>query len=238
VAQRGAVVFVPDWGRTEDPSTLVPAEFRGDLITNVGDIAAVVRFARGTGTRYGGDPEQLTLFGHSAGAMQAAVEAFSGASASPGGLEGAGSATPDSLVLFDGDWLLADPMWDTFVTADPGFMKAESPWPYLGRRFDFPITVLGSGDTSLSRPLGDPWAKDSWLQVRDPSGDIRRGLEELGALAGDRYVNESVQQLLVERLKADGDTVTYVRFTDSKHTLLGRQGLASLVDACVPNTQP
>ena len=35
----------------------------------------------------------------------------------------------------------------------------------------------------VERPVGDPWAADSWLAVRDPSGDLRRQLEANGALA-------------------------------------------------------
>jgi hypothetical protein len=57
-------------------------------------------------------------------------------------------------------------------------------------------------------------------------------------LGGDLITNESIEQLLVERLKADGDEVTYVRLADSTHTLLGEKGMESLLDALVPNTEP
>jgi acetyl esterase/lipase len=239
VAQRGAVVFVPEWlsdGR--DPTTRTPAEFRASIAATIGDIAAAIRFARGTAARYGGDPEHLKLFGHSAGANNATAEAFSGASASAGGLEGAGSTVPESLVLFDGDILLGDQMWDGFLAADPGFMQLIAPWQYAGRRVDFPVTVIGSGDPNLSRPLGDPWAKDSWFVVRDPSGEFRRGLEKLGTLSGYVYLNENAQELFVERLRAAGNTVAYVKLTDSSHTMLGPDGMKSLVDAIVPSKQP
>ena len=49
-----------------------------------------VRFARATAERYSGDPTNLTLFGHSVGAMQAVVVALSGASPSEGALAGEG----------------------------------------------------------------------------------------------------------------------------------------------------
>ncbi len=45
-------------------------------------------------------------------------------------------------------------------------MQVYTPWQYLGRRVDFPVTVSGSGDPNLSRELGDPWVKDSWLAVQ------------------------------------------------------------------------
>ena len=217
VAKRGAVVFVPEWMSTEAGSwDLTPKEWQATTVGQLyGDVAAAVRFARATAAQYGGDPQNVTLFGHSAGAQQAVMEAFTGASASAGALAGAGSTIPDSLVLFDGDYIIGDPStpWDTVVANDASAMKHWTPWSYLGKRVDFPVTLLASGDPSLTRELGDPWAKDSWLAARDPSGDIRRGLEKLGAFKADLYNAESAQQLLADRLKADGDTVTYVRLT-------------------------
>lgn len=246
VAQRGAVVFAPNWGRaishygeTITPETISGKELRAVLAGEVGDVAAIVRFARATGAGYGGNPEHLTLFGHSGGANEALMEPFSGASASEGALEGAGSTIPESLVVFDADYLLAgDPMWDAWLTGDPSIMQLITPWPSLGRPVGFPVTVIGSGDPGLSRELGDPWAEDSWLAVRDPSGDIRKGLEQLGALSGDLITNQSIEQLLVKRLRADGDDVTYIRLSDSSHTNLGPEGMKSLLDALVPNAQP
>jgi hypothetical protein len=57
-------------------------------------------------------------------------------------------------------------------------------------------------------------------------------------LGGDLITNESIEQLLVERLKADGDEVTYVRLADSTHTNLSAEGMESLLDALVPNAEP
>ena len=238
VAERGAVVYVPNWIHSGDvPPTA--REMRPLLVGMVGDVAAAVRFARGTGARYGGDPGDLTLFGHSNGAMGATVEAFSRAPASKGALKGAGSTVPDRLVAFDADYLLAqqDP-WDRFLKQDPGIMQVYTPWQYLGQRVDFPVTVIGSGDTNLGRPLEDPWAKDSWFVVRDPSGEIRRGLEGLGDLKGSWYWNENLLKLFVQWLEEDGDTVAYVALTDSTHSELGPEGMASMLDAIVPSAQP
>jgi predicted esterase len=245
VAQRGAVVFVPDWGIVINSfanpfrsATLTPQELRAALPVEIGDVAAIIRFARATGARYGGDPNNLTLFGHSGGANQALMEPFSGAAASAGALAGAGSSIPERAVVFDADYLLAGTsLWDEVLAGEPSVMRLITPWPSLGRRVDFPITIVGSGDPGLSRELGDPWAKDSWLVARDPAGDIRRGLEKLGALKGNLITNESIEQLLVQRLKADGDKVTYVRLTDSSHEELGPLGMKSFLEALVPSAQ-
>jgi hypothetical protein len=238
VAERGAVVYVPDWIRTYD-HPVTPQQLRAELKGNIGDIAAAVRFARGTAAHYGGDPGNLTLFGHCHGAMGATMEAFSGTPASKGALKGAGSTVPDRLVVFDADYLLAqeDP-WDKVLKKDPAILRIYTPWHLLGRRVDFPVTVIGSGDVNLSREATDPWAKDSWFVARDASGDIRRGLEAVGAFKYGRYYNDGALQLFAKRLKEDGDTATFVALTDSSHSELSSEGMESMLDAVVPSTQP
>jgi hypothetical protein len=237
------VVFVPDWGLADaqlpNPATVSPGELRVTSVEGHGDLAAVVRFARGTATRYGGDPAHLTLFGHSAGANEAAMEAFSGISASKGGLEGAGSSTPESLVLFDPDLLLAgDPMWDKYLAADPGILQVLTPWQYVDQPVEFTVTVIGSGDPALTRHARNVSAKDSWLAVRDPSGELRRGLEKVGAFSGGRFVNDGALKLLVKRLRAAGDAASYVQLTDSTHSVLGDRGMESMLNALVPTSKP
>ena len=235
-AKRGAVVFVPTWSRMNNDvaATLTPREVRASLVTAISDIAAAVRFARGTATSYGGDPEHLTLFGHSFGAMGATMEAFSGAPASTSGLEGAGSTIPESLVVFDPDYLLAS-FSDDFLASDPGLMHVFTPWDYLGRQVDFPVTMLDSVTPELGRDASDVWVEGSWLAVRDPSGELRRGLELLGAFEVGTYLNGAGMKLFAERLRADGDTVTYVTLTDSTHWKLGDEGMESLLGALVPD---
>ena len=238
--QRGAVVFVPEWGRSDlGFLDFTPEQLRAMLVGQIGDAAAAVRYARATAARYGGDPQNLTLFGYGGGAMTAVVEAFSGASPSEGALEGAGSAIPDSLVIFDPDYLLAEPSapWDELLAADSGVMELLTPWAYLGRHVDFPITVIGSGDPELVRELGDPWAEDSWLAVRDPSGGIRRGLEKLGALSGNLYTQVSIEQLFVDRLKADGNTVTHITLDHVAHSTVGPEGVETVIETLVPGAE-
>jgi Carboxylesterase family len=243
VAQRGAVVFAPVWWRDVgiSPSQVGnqadAKEFRAAFLDQISEIAAAVRFARANAVRYGGNPDNVTLFGFSGGATMAVPVALGGAPPAEGALAGAGSPVPESFVILDPDYLVADPAWGDLVAIDPSFMTVGSPFGYLGHPVDFPITVICSGDPGLSRELGDPWAKDSWLAVRDPSGDIRRGLEKLGALSGDQYTNESAGQLFAERLKTDGDRVTYIRLTDSDHNHTGAEDLGTVLDVLVPNAQ-
>ena len=200
------------------------------------DVAAAVRFARATAAQYGGDPENLTLYGYSAGANHAVMEAFGDAAASEGALKGAGSTLPDSLVLYDPDILICAAWmpWDEVLARDPSVMQLETPWHLLGQPVDFPVTIIASGDPELSRDLGDMWAEDSWMAVRDPSGDIRRGLEKLGARAFD---TETSFQVLADFLEADGDKVTYITLSDSTHSGPSAAGEDSIIDVLVPSTQ-
>jgi pimeloyl-ACP methyl ester carboxylesterase len=238
-AKRGAVVFVPTWSRMDGEIVEASSsrELRAKLGAAIGDVAAAVRFARGTATSYGGDPERLTLFGFSYGAMGATMDAFTGARPAKSGLRGAGSTIPESLVVFDGDYLNAT-LPDEALARDPHLMGLTTPWRYLGKRVDFPITVINSGDLGLGRDVPDAWAKDSWLAVRDPSGELRRGLEQLGALENGFYFNEDGLELFAERLLEAGDTVNFVSLTDSQHTYQSEEDVETILDAIVPYPQP
>jgi hypothetical protein len=72
--------------------------------------------------------------------------------------------------------------------------------------------------------VGDPWAADSWLAVRDPSGDLRRRLEASGAFADGTLDFVEVQQLLFSVLKAQGNPVSLDVMPDSVHDHLGTAG--------------
>jgi hypothetical protein len=56
--------------------------------------------------------------------------------------------------------------------------------------------------------VGDPWAADSWLAARDPSGQLRRELEADGALADGTIGQAEMQQLMYWVLRAQGNSVT------------------------------
>jgi hypothetical protein len=236
VAQRGAVVFAPAWlpDSNNDFMGFAPEELRARIAGATSDVAAAVRFARATATQCGGDSENVTLYGYSAGANHAAMEAFGDAPASEGALKGVGSALPESLVLYDPDILICAVWmpWDEVLARDPGMMQFETPWHLLGQPVDFPITIIASGDPELSRDLGDMWAEDSWMAVRDPTGDIRRALEKLGARVFD---TETSFQVLADFLKAAGDEVTYITLSDSTHSRPSAGGEESIIDVLVPN---
>ena len=60
----------------------------------------------------------------------------------------------------------------------------------------------------------------------------------LRALEGDFYLNEDMLKVFVRRLRAVGDSVTYVVLPDSTHAELSEEGMERLLEALVPITQP
>ena len=92
---------------------------------------------------------------------------------------------------------------------------------------------------NFDRDVGDPWAADSWLAVRDPSGDLRRQLEANGAFADDTLDFVEVQQLLYSVLEAQGNPVSLDVMPGSTHLSLSDDGwkvfLAAFPKAAAPD---
>ena len=240
VADLGFVVFVPEWGAVsvggDDPPTY------DALLANNAQGACAVEFARAHAAEYGGDPGTMIVFGHSAGASLAATVAFARPEPSAGCLADTTPGAIDALVTWEGDWLIHEihppesPLqWDRLLAADPRVFDAVTPWTHLARDKDLKVVILVSEDPNASlesefpgiiidRPVGDPWAADSWLAVRDPSGDLRRQLEANGALADGKLGLVESQQLLYSVLKAQGNPVSLDVMPDSSHAWLAGRG--------------
>jgi BD-FAE len=240
VADLGFAVFVPSWGAVPEGGDDTPT-YDG-FVANISQGACAVEFARAHAAEYGGDPGTMILFGHSAGAHIAATVAFAGPEPSEGCLAGTTPGAIDALITWEGDWLIHEIhppqspfQWDRLLAADPRIMDAVTPWTYLPRDKDLKVVILVSEDPSVSlesdfpgiiidRPVGDPWAADTWLAVRDPSGDLRRQLEADGALADGKLGLVESQQLLYSVLKAQGNPVSIDVMPDSSHAWLVGKG--------------
>jgi acetyl esterase/lipase len=244
VADLGFVVFVSSGGRNPIGGA---APTYADVLAGNSQAACAVAFARAHAAEYGGDPATMIVFGHSGGAQTAAMVAFARPELSAGCLGGPTLGAIDALVTWEGDWMmsvthprLADK--DGWLAADSRIMDAFTPWTYLAEHKDLKVAMLVSEDPSLSlesefpgvlvdRELGDPWAADSWLAVRDPSGALRRQLEANGALADGMLTFTEVQQLLYSVLKAQGNPVSLDVMPDSTHDALSRAGRKVLLAA-------
>jgi acetyl esterase/lipase len=234
VAELGFVVFNASWGHQPggaDPPT------HDSLLAVQSQAACAVEYARAHAAEYGGDPATMIVFGHSGGAHGAAMVTFARPAPTAGCLGGATLGPIDALVTWEGNWLLSvnAPDWDAALAADPRVMDAVTPWKYLAAHKDQKVVMLVSEDPNVSlraefpgfeveRPVGDPWAADSWLAVRDPSGDLRRQLEANGAFADGTIGFADSQQLLYAVLKAQGNPVTLDVMPDSSHAYLRGAG--------------
>jgi hypothetical protein len=179
----------------------------------------------------------MIVFGHSGGANNGAMVAFARPEPSAGCLGGTTLGEIDALVTWEGNWLLSlnMPDLDGILAAEPRVLGVQTPWRYLGEHKDQKVVMLVSEDPKASlrvefpglvesRPVGDPWAADSWLAVRDPSGDLRRQLEANGAFADGTVGFADSQQLLYSVLKAQGNPVTLDVMPDSSHAWLAGKG--------------
>jgi predicted esterase len=231
VAERGALVFAPTW---TVPSWSTAEAARADATSLVQQIACVVRFARAEAEAYGGDPANVSLFGHSAGAEISWMVAFSDPGVGEGCKADSGSAVPDNLVLFEGNPLICgDTSRDGLLQEDPGIMDAFTPWSYLDEAPRIPVHILDSDSQEFDRTTN---GADEWLALRDPSGELTRGLEQLGAF-GDGVVSmRESQRLLYERLKSLGYEVEFLDLPDSSHNHLSDAAVQVAVDAILQGT--
>jgi dienelactone hydrolase len=251
LADQGYVVFNASWGH--EPGGASDRPSYDYLLATQSQAACAVEFARAHAADYGGDPGTMIAYGHSGGAHAAAMAAFIRREPGAGCLGGTSLGAIDALVTWEGNWLLSvnAPDWDGALAADPKVMDAVTPWSSLAAHRDQKVVMLVSEDPDLSlraeavlpesmieRPVGDPWADDSWLAVRDPSGDLRRQLEANGAFADGTIGFADEQQLLYSVLKAQGNPVTLDVMPESSHAWLCGAGwdvyLAAFAKAAAP----
>ncbi|MGZ3632270.1 MAG: dienelactone hydrolase family protein [Candidatus Limnocylindrales bacterium] len=216
VAERGYVVFVPDWGDTAPGTTFDLTSRRGMTAGDAQDACAVA-FAESHAADYGGDPSMVIVFGHSAGAMAGANLTFAPEKPATGCL--AGHLRPvDALVTWEGDWLFSDSLWNHVFAADPTLINAVAIWPKLPLRKNLKVALL-MGETSdlPDLPVAD-------LVARDPTGALQRQLFMNGALADGNITIAESQRLLFSALKAQGNPVTLEVMPSTTHEQIDGEG--------------
>jgi acetyl esterase/lipase len=221
VAQQGFVVFVPDWGALVGGSSVsvpTPAQFQAYSLEG----ACAVAFARKHATDYGGDPNSLILFGHSAGANLAGSIAFTRPTPTTGCPAGASLGPIHALVTWDGDWTLTDPSWDAPLAADPSSWETTTPITHITSDKTLKVVVLMSDVVGpYRRDLSDPTTLDGFFDVRDPSGTFRRQLQANGMLNDKSYDIKEIQQLFYSLLKTQGNPVTLTALPGASHGSFG-----------------
>jgi len=92
-------------------------------------------------------------------------------------------------MLWEGDWLLANPGFDVFETDMPRLLEVMTPWPSIATAPDVPRVEFAVSDNARS-VLRTPDASEDaeWLAWRDPTGEMQDVLDALGAFE-DGYLD-------------------------------------------------
>lgn len=226
VAEQGAVVVTPTYGTNapEDYRNLQPDP--AYFPTTERERACVLAFVSASAADFRGDPSRVVAFGGSGGANQAGATVWQENRVGEGCLaDGEQPATPEILVLNEGDWLLS-PLWDP-VLANGALDFAEATvWDDLERSADTEVHILLGGERSPNHTfaVGDPFDDQDcgrpiepgtgitisgaglcrWFELRDPDGSLRRDAQELGLFDDGWFGVTDASRLLAARLEAAG----------------------------------
>jgi acetyl esterase/lipase len=226
LAEQGAVVFVANWNdRLSDDVD--------GFVAGYSAAACAVSYALVHADDYGTSHRGLVVTGHSGGADIAL---------STGGLWSIGPAddcveamapfTATRFVLWDGDWLMGDPIWNRYEEdLQPELMLATRPWTRLEDTPRVPVVLATSSRTPDQLRRCDIADASSSFWVRDPDGSLWDRLERMGAFDDGCIDNGEGQELLAVTMAEHGFDATHIILEESTHIHLSDEGRAQLADA-------
>ena len=227
LAERGAVVFAPNWGGRQSPK-LEAGSIDSDRAS------CAVSYALANAAEFGADPETLVLVGHSGGANTAAMVGVRDAAPID---DCAVEMTPfvaARMVLVDGDWLLGGNLEDPNDL--PQLMEMVTPWIWLAYAPTMPVTLVTAADAkrTLTRCGVTDAASKFW--VRDPDGWFRERLDAIDALDDDCMDIEEATAVLAGAMTEHGFDATELILENSAHLGLSDEDQELLVDAILGTT--
>jgi acetyl esterase/lipase len=250
IAQRlsavGVAVASVRWGLQAPPNAFLTAGGqRQDLLRALHQqngaldcaVPAVVQRAADAGITV----DRIVLLGHGAGANLAATAALGGPrQVWPGCVTGPADWAADALVLWDGDWLLAQ-RWDGWG-ADLGtqVMPLLTPWAWAGGpdrpRVDLVATGQVRTGSAFRICLRD---QPQFLADRDPTGIIGPPLEAVEALADGCLTRGEAGDALAAVLAEAGHLTSSIDLDSprTRHSVLARPDLDALVALLVERSQ-
>jgi hypothetical protein len=222
VAERGAVAFVPTWRNPDDWDE--PAGVSG-LSNDVDASRCAVSYALSRGAEYGADTKTLILVGRSAGSNMAATAALSEATPVPGCAVAASTFVADGMVLWEGDWLLADSEYDSYGETLRSMLDTATPWSRLAAgpkpAIDL-VTTAGFRLAARRCPVAaDP--DDPFFTFRDPKGSYRlyERFAAIGAMDDTCIDVGEIDQVLGATMTEAGFDVMVVQLEHGEHGNLG-----------------
>lgn len=237
LAARGAVVVVPNWGPTVFPGDRKSSGWATPAIveeqrSTADEVACAVSYAVTHAVDYGADPTRLVLAGHSAGASLAGEVALTATRALPGCAATSTAWTPRGLMLWDGDWLMADPSLDV-LRADLGtLVPAYTPWPSLDTARTDAAVELAITTNSRTSYVREATTAADWLVWRDPTGVMTKDLGKIHAFDDGAVDIVDVTEGLSAALADHGTANTVLRLSDpaTDHVHLAPADVELVVD--------
>ena len=227
IAERGAVVFVPNWGGRRSPEP-------DGASTDMDRASCAVSYALANASEFGAESETLVLVGHSAGASAAVMAGVRDATPID---DCAVEMTPfvaDRMVLVEGDWLLGGDLENTDDL--PQLMEIVTPWTWIADAPTMPVTLVTTAGAkrNLTRCGVSDAASPFW--VRDPDGWFRERLDGIKALDDDCMDIGEAATVLAGAMAEHGFDATELFLENSTHLGINDEDQKLLVNAILGTT--
>ena len=232
IAERGAVVVAPNWGRRM--SMLDMSAIANELkewTTEQGPCALWA--AAELSASYGASVRDITIVGVTTGVLPGQAATFELHPTVDRCLSEWMLLSVGKSILFDTDWLLVPSIWDEILDADPSFLEVSSYWD----RVDVPDRtrlVMLAGDITAAetnRSLeGKSYDESEWVRLRDPAGSLREAFSSSGTLEDGSMSFTDVTRVVVELLVEGGWDAELLIVPGVAHSLTGQDALNFVAD--------
>jgi hypothetical protein len=185
-----------------------------------------VSYAAAHAADFGADPSRLVLLGELFGGNVASKTALG----TPEAFPGCAASAPwkaTGLVSWDTDWMAEMPDWDGLGKDAARAVAALSPWPTLAKAPKIPVELVVSDAARAATGRCDD-RDAAWMVARDPTGAMRKRLDEVGAFAdGCQDLGDAAKATAAE-MEALGIPAEFVALTDATTTADGGGHVRSL----------
>ena len=234
IASHGRVVFLPAWGHTTLPLGAASLGSTWDLL--VREVTCAVAFAAAHAEEYGGDPDNITLYGLSAGGNAVLMAGLAGAEPLEACAAEGPPVEPDALVPIDAEWVLGGD-WDAQLSEKPEAFYSMTPWRHLDGSQNLRIHVMVTEDQALVRSV-EPDPATSWLSYRHIDSDLAADLEAMGFLDDGKFgVVESGEYGYAVLIDAGYDA-TLTSMPGARHGAWGAEGTQVVVETVLHASAP
>ena len=218
VAEGGAVAVVANWTQLDDPPAIFEDAAALEQIAGLDQSVAgcAVSYAVAHAADYGADPSRLVLLGELYGGNVASKIALG----TPEAFAGCASSAPwkaTGLVGWDTDWMAEMPAWDGLGKDAARAVAALSPWPTLANAPKIPVELVVSDAARAATGRCDD-RDAAWMVARDPTGAMRKRLDEVGAFADGCQDVGDVAKATAAEMQALGIPADVVALTDETTT--------------------